>query len=43
MCQTPAGSNNQFIWLKRGQEEACWQGGQPAEVNGELLNLIIFS
>ena len=43
MCQTPAGSNNQFIWLKQGQEEACQQGGQQAEVNGKLLNFIIFS
>ena len=43
MCQTPAGFNNQFIWLKQGQEEGCWRGGQPAEVNGELLNFIILS
>ena len=40
-CNTTAGPNNMFYWLKRGEDQACCPGGQPANIDGKYLILIL--
>ena len=34
-CNTTAGPNNTFYWLKLGQDKACCPGGQAANITGK--------
>ena len=34
-CNTAAGPNTTFYWLKLGQDKACCQGGQSANITGK--------